>query len=527
MSQVGNIMRCVTDEMIYHFMQKYDGFSMSIDAIVSLIGNKLGSSTVSPHPDVNIATVQRFLAPVLAEDEYEHKQYVDPSQHLLNEFESLPFRERTYTAHKVRSAPERVLASGFRMSSPPKLKADSIMFSESSNKFIKYSSSSLDSREEKQIADDEILDAMNVMREQLLLEKTLPSLRPEKVLTMKQLEDIGLRRRSIEQISRDIFKKKSQVAKRGVIAQVPHQWAATDLNSISSDDGKISEDGSSNNIGADLQKHQGLRSEKSARDPGIFFNTSIEEGTNNGSHSPNDKDFEKRSEQWDFDRVNALRQNASNSLPLYGSSIPSPVERGNMLERQNLSTPIRELQNQITKASKSNRGDMSMHTSLKSRPQYSADGSHHTAVGLGPSNSVRSENTGLAPILQAPRLLAAPPPEQTALPVMTDRVLLEEEKEKAPRAIKTRSGALATTTTTIDLFNTELPEANHPDGLPASPFKTFNEKTKVYTNGIPSSAGLRLWRPRHKVTKDGRYKVAIASKLRDDDYHDVKTPFFN
>eukprot|EP01035_Chromulina_nebulosa_P036057 gene36057-48520_t len=240
MSQVGNIMRCVTDEMIYHFMEKYDGFSMSIDAIISLIGNKLGSSAVSPYPDVNISTVQRFLAPLPTEgEEYgvnDYGQGRDPSQHLLNEFDSLPFKERTYTGYKVRSAPERVLASGFRMGSPWKEMLDNTDNSEYSNKFVKKSSSSQDSRDEKQIADDAILDAMSVMRKQLILEKTLPSLRPEKVLTDKQLEDIGFRRRSIEQISREISKKKTHVAKRGVIAQAQHQWTATDLSSIGSDD---------------------------------------------------------------------------------------------------------------------------------------------------------------------------------------------------------------------------------------------------------------------------------------------------
>lgn len=516
-------MRCVTDEMIYHFMEKYDGFSMSIDAIVSLIGNKLGSSTVSPYPDVNIATVQRFLAPVLTAGEdravYDYGQERDPSQHLLNEFDSLPFQERTYTAYKVRSAPERVLASGFRMGSPLKQQLDNTDHSESTNKFVKYSSSSLDSRDEKQIADDAILDAMSVMRKQLVLEKTLPSLRPEKVLTEKQLEDIGFRRRTIEQISREMSRRKTQVAKRGVIAQAQHQWTATDLGSIGSDDGKNSEDNSGKNIVSEDQL-LGLHEAKAELgEQGIFFNTSIEEGTINGADV---KDFEKRYEQWDFEKVNALHQHAANSLPLYGSSIPSPVERGNMLERQNLSSPIRELQNQFANASKDNRGDQGPRTTLKNRSLYSADGSQNTPFGLGPINSLRSENTGQGPVLQAPKLLAAPPPEQAALTGITDSITIEV-KEKPPRAIKTRGGALATT---VDLFNTKLPEANHPDGLPPSPFKTFNEKTMVYTNGIPSSAGLRLWRPRHKVTKDGRYKVAIASKLRDDGYQDVKNPFF-
>lgn len=46
--QLGTIMRCVDESLIYHFMEKYQGFSMTVQAILSLVGNSLGSQTLNP-----------------------------------------------------------------------------------------------------------------------------------------------------------------------------------------------------------------------------------------------------------------------------------------------------------------------------------------------------------------------------------------------------------------------------------------------------------------------------------------------
>lgn len=44
----GEIMRCVDESMIYHFIEKYDGMSMSAEAILVLIGNAIGSAILTP-----------------------------------------------------------------------------------------------------------------------------------------------------------------------------------------------------------------------------------------------------------------------------------------------------------------------------------------------------------------------------------------------------------------------------------------------------------------------------------------------
>jgi len=51
--QVGAIMRCVDESLIYHFMEKYQGFAMSAQAILALVGNSLGANLVNNEVRIN------------------------------------------------------------------------------------------------------------------------------------------------------------------------------------------------------------------------------------------------------------------------------------------------------------------------------------------------------------------------------------------------------------------------------------------------------------------------------------------
>ena len=46
--QVGTIMRLVDESLIYHFMEKYSGFSMTAQAILSLIGSSMNTNLMNP-----------------------------------------------------------------------------------------------------------------------------------------------------------------------------------------------------------------------------------------------------------------------------------------------------------------------------------------------------------------------------------------------------------------------------------------------------------------------------------------------
>lgn len=533
-------MRCVTDEMIYHFLDKYDGFSMSIDAIILLIGNTLGSSTVSPYPEVNISRVQRFLVPA-EPDEFYSPADKDPTHHKLNDYapdEKLPFQGRTYSASKARTAPERVVASGFHLRSPSREEYDlnDSMESETvrnsrkeklSNNGFTDSLATWDDNSKEQEA---IESAMSVMREQLIIEGILPSLRPEKVLSEKQLEDIGLHRRSVEDVAKEISRKKGQAGKRGILSQSSHQWTTP----VDGNNGAIAKEKaeapqrrqSSTFTAAGEQAVAFFDEGKQLTDDAIFLNTAIDEGGYQDAGGNQDLTVPERYERWDFEQVNALHK-TQGAMPLYGTSIKSPVERESFLERQQLTQQIRELQFQQAEASLASSRDPG-HRTTASQPSLLTDRkTPYSGRVLLNSSSVRSDSSApLGPILRAPKLLAAPPPAQPSTAVTP--AASDESKAKPPKSIKSRgNGSGPTSAPELDLFNKALPEPNHPDGLPTSPYKSFNEKSMIFNNGIAAGAGLSLWRPRHKVTKDGRYKVGIASKLRDAGYQDMQQPFFH
>jgi hypothetical protein len=62
---------------------------------------------------------------------------------------------------------------------------------------------------------------------------------------------------------------------------------------------------------------------------------------------------------------------------------------------------------------------------------------------------------------------------------------------RPPIAIKTKPGKR-------DANNNPIPE---------SPYKSYEEECKVQNTGVPAGAGYMLWRPRYRVSKDGRYRA--------------------
>jgi hypothetical protein len=45
---IGEIMRCVNEDLVYEFMQQFHGLSMPIDSIIDLLGAQLGSDMIPP-----------------------------------------------------------------------------------------------------------------------------------------------------------------------------------------------------------------------------------------------------------------------------------------------------------------------------------------------------------------------------------------------------------------------------------------------------------------------------------------------
>ena len=66
---------------------------------------------------------------------------------------------------------------------------------------------------------------------------------------------------------------------------------------------------------------------------------------------------------------------------------------------------------------------------------------------------------------------------------------------KAPLAIKTTS-------------DKQIQE----DG-PINPYKTYTEQSYIMNAGVPSGTGLMLWRPRDRVSSEGRYRSGDETKI--------------
>jgi len=89
--------------------------------------------------------------------------------------------------------------------------------------------------------------------------------------------------------------------------------------------------------------------------------------------------------------------------------------------------------------------------------------------------------------------------------------LPEPFAQKGPSAIKT---------------HTIYEERNGMNQLPVNPYKSWEEETRVMNNGVPSGAGLLLWRPREKVTSRGRFRASRSNHpVRDKLIEQKKLPF--
>ena len=384
---VGSILRCVDDDTILDFLHKYDGFSMSPEAILSLIGTPLGLSTLSPEdlgdkPPVTQNEIA--ISPNETDDDYIFPfEQRDPSNHELNHLDTnlstvFPVRKLDFDKRPTTSATDRTLASGFRLRSPPRhynsandireeiytsLFLDSRRAYRSKNQIsqvpliidpvqlTKGEEDEVDRNKlnfEDEIAEEELLEvreAISIMHDQLILEQILPSLQPERVLSDKQIEDLGTHKKS----AIEVF----QETKRD---QYPVNLTVNDR-----------------------------------------FKSPILFGCNLSPNSPISKDKD--------DSKELLMQ-----------------------------------------------------------------------------DSIVTSDTSL-----------------TIIPNQQDNYI------KGPVAIKTKNSD------------------DEAGKVPKSPYKSYSEQSGVWNSGVPAGVGWVMYKPKSKVTKDGRYRVGIASKLNTED---KKVPFF-
>lgn len=160
-SQLTDIMRTLDDSVIFDFIEKYKGCTMSIDAILTHIG-----ASLSPK---QAATYSEMLE-IASSPERE----VKPVQ-TSNGFKTVP---REFKSK----------AAGFRSSSYAKSRSDKCLQEIFVEEFEKSRPSSPSAQ------------SMNVMRDQLYEEKLLPSMQPEKAISDDDLESLGQKKTSVDNL---------------------------------------------------------------------------------------------------------------------------------------------------------------------------------------------------------------------------------------------------------------------------------------------------------------------------------------
>lgn len=173
--QLGDIARCIDEQTIIEFLEKYRGYSMSLDGLMNLLSTPLGKS--QPIFDAHSA-----LSAVGGHDEIQI-----PDSRLAPPL--IP--TSTFTGRDLSPASLRKYGSGFQFTS-----REGNRTPHSANKL---KSLGLTSSEDMGSLDS-TAKAIEAVRTQMKLESTLPSLQPLRILTDEQLTTIGHDRRELNKL---------------------------------------------------------------------------------------------------------------------------------------------------------------------------------------------------------------------------------------------------------------------------------------------------------------------------------------
>jgi hypothetical protein len=246
---IGEIMRCVNEDLVYEFMQQFHGLSMPIDSIIDLLGAQLGSDMIPP---AVISSTEVF-------DENNDgavflKAGIGASYH--NPIINRPMSPKNAIPPKSEpvNTAKQALGGGFNTCQSPRKLDQSIhgglvpLGKQRQSRFSqKFPSQELDQRQPnsarrgdqlEDVEDSEEFDgadsaklsldfcstntasikvkmAMQAMKEQLTLESTLPSMHViEKPLTTSMLHALGKRSITFEEVFKELdIKKKGKSSK--------------------------------------------------------------------------------------------------------------------------------------------------------------------------------------------------------------------------------------------------------------------------------------------------------------------------
>jgi hypothetical protein len=287
------------------------------------------------------------------------------------------------------------------------------------------------------------VNAIAAMHEQLIEENILPSMQPEIVLTEEQIEELGLHKKTFTQIMKEVSKTSSF---RTDATRSTELGMTTEQPLLSQYSAPQSPQLSNMPSAMENHSEHGLR--------GDSLTDSLKSSTSGGNLNSIVSGMMSSAVQARSLFVEPLSATAAvPPAPKTFSTLFGSVYTEADKERfQNLSAL------EIERAEERlgiQRAPVSPHHMGFSRPY---EGSPGKTVKLAP-----------LPALQAPLAPLAQP----------------------PMAIKTKPGKR-------DANNNPIPE---------SPYKSYEEECAVQNTGVPAGAGYMLWRPRYRVSKDGRYRA--------------------
>jgi hypothetical protein len=244
---IGAVMRCIDDAMLFEFMTTYSGYKMSIDAILTYIGNTVGSTGSEVELAVPSERLNADYGTRQAPGRYEQinipleKQI--PSERTLSRHElnrhpddtSAYFPPRRYSFDKGRVPDDPVLGSGFHLRPQQHIAAISpgddpgllfpgtlssvlerinvetkILAKKPQNPTYRYDMFDAELRDAASLAlsdgdyDSHVRDTIDVMNRQLMEERLLPSLLPDRAISDRQLRELGMGDRDFESIMIEI-----------------------------------------------------------------------------------------------------------------------------------------------------------------------------------------------------------------------------------------------------------------------------------------------------------------------------------
>jgi len=350
---------------------------------------------------------------------------------------------------------------------------------------------------------EDIIDTISVMNQQLILEKILPSLEPERVITDKQLKQLGMHEKKFEEIMQEIEAGK----KPSINFNNQHSFfltADTNLGTLSPSKDKFTPN-----------KDPALSDPPPcAQDMRGGVGQSPQTAANGTTESP----FPSRPSSPGVE--NFLELTKKPALTDYAAD---DISRENTLQ-------ISEGNAQRGKKPLPENGFRLAVGHIKSGGQNHS-GSSGTLVGSG---SLAPGNMQIQGIM--PSLSFGSPEERQEMMLgmsMLQRNRMETLNNQMNSQMNTHPDGRPMTRQEIELASDEpdfeikggpraIKSRNRPRDSPKSPYSSFYEKSTVQNAGVAAGAGLRMFNkpPAHRITRDGRYKVGLASSTKNDPAYD-------